>query len=78
MQREMRTDNEVNIVIAPERVAQEKFPFTFLLQQAMGSVPMKWKGGKPPKNRDATLEDIDFRNGKIRRTGENSLKAVWV
>lgn len=67
----------MKLVIDPDGLRREKYPTTFIYQQLMEQeVPMKWKDGAPPKDRDATEKDIRFPNGAI-RISNNEAEAVW-
>jgi hypothetical protein len=73
----MKTDQSIKLVLDPERLERERFRTTFLYQALIdeGATPVKWKGGQPPKDRDATEKDLA---GPVRvRVTDNVIEAVW-
>ncbi len=70
-----KTQSEIILTFGPGLEGQ-KYPRTFMYEHLMvDDVPLKWKGGKPPADRDATEKDITFK-GSIVITG-NSVTARW-
>lgn len=73
----MKSQSEIKVTVDPDKVRDAKYPTTLLYQALIDdeSAPVKWKGGEPPKDRDATEKDLVLK-ARVRITG-NTIEAIW-